>query len=64
MCLPDKPKAPPPPPPPPAAPEKTAQSLGAPPGQEEAQRLAARLGTSALALPIQQTLTVPLNVPR
>ena len=64
MCTPDAPKAPPPPPPPPAAPEKTAQSLGAPPGQAEAQRLAARLGTSALALPLQSSLTVPLNVPR
>jgi hypothetical protein len=64
MCLPDKPKTPPAPPPPPAAPEKTAQSLGAPPGQQEAQALAARLGTSALALPIQSTLSIPLNVPR
>lgn len=64
MCLPSGPSAPPPPPPAPPPPEKTAQSLGAPPGQAEAQRLAARLGTSALALPIRSSLTVPLNVPR
>jgi hypothetical protein len=64
VCLPSTPKVPPPPPPPPAAPEKTAQSLGAPPGQEEAQRLAARLGTSALALPLQSSISIPINAPR
>ena len=63
MCVssPSMPPAPPPPPPAPAAPEKTQQAPQKPPGLEESQRLAARLGTSALALPLASSINVPLR---
>lgn len=62
MCIssPGTPPTPPPPPPTPPAPEKTATSLAPPPGQAEAQRLAARLGTSALAIPLASNINVPI----
>lgn len=60
MCIaPSGPSAPPPPPPPPAPPQDTAMKIEAAPGVEQAQQLAARLGTASLQIPYS-----PLNVPR
>lgn len=61
MCIagPKIPDAPPPPAPPPPLPQQSAKLVDAPVGLKDAQRLAARLGTNSLVIPLLPNINVP-----